>query len=137
MEADIDLPIIGLSLSLPERLLSNLAIRPCLSGPFVLPDGYEPASPIYSIKSRVEIQRSVAVRIHHYASLQNETDCKEMAFVSASTEPQSIESGSAEYAFKLIENSAVKFRPNSLIGEIELSHFSWFAIVRRIVFGES
>ena len=136
--ATIQSPHTGISLSIPEQALSStekdvdLLIHPCLNGPFELPAGYESASPAYLIQPnrRVDIHKDVTLRIHHYASLQSEEDCKEMTFFSASPTLLYRQSKPV-YIFKEMIQSPGVFRPNSPIGEIVVKHFCFVNICRR------
>ena len=136
--ASIQLSDIGISIHVPEEALSpaegnvDLLIRPCFSGPIELPAGYEPASPTYLIKPsrKVEFQKDVTLKIHHYANLQSEEDCAEMAFLSASTAPQQRKSGLV-YIFREIKESKGVFSPTNSIGEVSLRHFCHIKIGRK------
>ena len=122
----------GITLTIPENLLSpeeepvTLLIHPCFCGAFELPDDYESASPAYLIKPsrRVKFQKNVAVKIQHYAYLESEKDCDNMAFLSASTAPE-LRGSRPVYVFKKILRVGAKemFRPGSQEGEITLRHF--------------
>ena len=136
--ATIQSPHTGISLSIPEQALSSkekdvdLLIHPCLNGPFELPAGYESASPTYLIQPsrRVKFHRDATLQIHHYASLQSEEDCDEMAFLSASPKPQYRESVPV-YIFEELKYRQGSFRPNSQVGEIRLQHFCLTKIGRK------
>ena len=136
--ATIQSPHTGISLSIPEQALSStekdvdLLIHPCLNGPFQLPAGYESASPAYLIQpsSSVKFHRGAILRIHHYASLQSEEDCEEMAFLSATPTPQYRQSKPV-YIFEEIKHRQGSFRPNSQVGEIRLQHFCLIKVGRK------
>lgn len=146
--AIIESPDAGISLSIPEGTLSpeedgDFLIHPCFNGPFQFPTGYESVSPTYLLQpSRaVKAQRDVTLRIHHYASLQSEEDCEEMAFFSASATPQYRrqidpesyqQSASVSYIFKEMKPSkVVSFKPKDRVGEIAIRHFCFVTICRR------
>ena len=120
----------GISVSIPEDSLSSaeepliLQIHPCFSGPFELPEEYESASPAYLIKHsrRVEFQKDITVKIHHYACLETEEDCDDMVFLSASATPEFRESGPV-YIFKEIKEAKGVFKSEYQVGEIALRHF--------------
>ena len=127
----------GISISVPEGFLGPLEepldmhIHPCFCGPFVILDNYKSASPAYliSFSRKTNSQKDITVRIHHYACLGSEEDCEEMAFLSASSTPEYIESHQDEgvvhpvYTFKKIRGANAKFRPGDQVGEISLRHF--------------
>ena len=129
---------LGISISVPEGSLSpseeplDLHIHPCFCGPFRLPQEYESASPAYLIhhSKKTSFQKDITIRIHHHASIGSEEDCEEMAFLSASSTPEYIESHQDKgvvhpvYTFKKIHGGAnTKFRPGDQVGEISLRHF--------------
>ena len=128
----------GVCLSVPEESLSSteepltLTIHPCFSGPFELPDDCESASPAYLIKHsrRVEFQKDITVKIHHYASLESEEDCDDMVFLSASSTPE-FRGSRPVYVFKEIEGVKGVFRPGYQVGEIALRHFCIIKIGKR------
>jgi hypothetical protein len=72
--ADINLPDIDLSISIPEQPLEghgdgvDLTIQPCLDGPFILPSGYKLASPVYAIETSTQgvLQKPCKIQIQHY-----------------------------------------------------------------------
>ena len=127
----------GITISVPEGTLreedsTDLLIHPCVSGPFELPAGYEPASPAYLVQpSRAAtIHKDVTVRMHHYAGLQTEEDCEEMVFVSASPTPLDTQSGPV-YRFKEVTGARCVFRLKDPVGEITLRHFCFIRVCRR------
>jgi hypothetical protein len=124
--ADINLGDIGLSIFIPEQPLDgvDLLIRPCLSGPFVLPSGYELASPVYAIETSKQgvLQKPCNVRIQHYVRLISERDCEAMTFISAS-----INSWHGPYKFKATKGI---FAPHRQVGEIDVSHFCLFGCAK-------
>ena len=121
---------IGISLHIPEEALSStemgvdLVIRPCFKGSFELPAGYESASPAYLIQPnrKWKLHRPATLQIHHHARLNDEEDCKEMAFLSASLVPEYRQSKPV-YVFTEIKDSSGVFQPGSQVGEIDLQHF--------------
>ncbi len=122
----------GISIHIPEDSLRSsedaldLVIRPCFSGPFLLPPNYESTSPAYLIHpSRpVKFQKEVTIRMHHYAVLQDERDCEEMSFLFAS--PTLNEA--SVYAFKAGRGV---FKPDDQVGEIALRHFCAVKVGRK------
>ncbi len=113
----------GISIHIPEDSLCSsedaldLVIRPCFSGPFLLPHNYESASPAYLIHTSrpVKFQKEVTIRMHHYADLQEEEDCKDINFFFAS--PTLNED--CVYTFKA---SKGVFKPGERVGEAALRH---------------
>ena len=139
---------VGISLTFPENVLTStyppleVAIRPCFSGSFVLPDDIELASPAYLITSNREVtfQKDLIVKIQHYANLQTEEDCENMVFLSASSTPE-YRGSNPIYKFKEIKEAKGMFRPGQKqpLGEIQLKHFSIIGVgkiinwIKRIV----
>ena len=117
---------VGIEIAIPENSLKEpleLSIHPCFSGSFDLPHGYESASPAYLIKhNKKDFLKEVTVKIQHYACLQNEEDCEDMVFLSASSIPQYRESRPV-YVFKEIQGKMGRFRPGDQVGEMSLRHF--------------
>ena len=142
---------IGISILVPKDAIKTnieLYIRPCFYVPFQLPPEYEPASPAYLIRhcKKIEFLKDVIVRIHHYAHLETEDDCEDMAFFSASFS----QSHECEYNFDyddyktiLCENVDFKkicgvnrFSKDDQIGEISLRHFCVLKIGRKRIIEE-
>ena len=119
------------TISLEEESSNLMSICPCLTGPFELPENYEPASPSYLIRHNIkDFQKDVTIRMHHYASLQNEEDCEDMAFFTASSTPEYRESRPV-YTFKEIQGAKGIFKPGEQVGEISLSHFCFLRAAKR------
>ena len=129
----------GISLTVPQGSVSSsckhvdLHIRPCFSGPFQLPPGYESASPVYLISPsrKIDFLKYITVRIHHNACLWSEEDCEDMAFFSASFEPQYTEDKQPAYTFKKMNGTNIRFKKGEQVGEISLRHFSGVKIGKR------
>ena len=114
-----------------EKESSDMSIRPCFTGPFELPENYEPASPSYLIRHDMKVfQKDVTIRMHHYASLQNEDDCEDMAFLTASSTPEYRESRPV-YTFKEIQGAKGIFKPGDQVGVISLRHFCFMRAAKR------
>ena len=124
---------VGISLKFPENSLPptdpplEVAIQPCFSGSFVLPDDIELASPTYAITPNREVtfQKDLVVKIQHYANLQTEEDCEDMVFLSASSTPE-YRGSIPTYKFKVMKMAKGMFIPGQKqpLGEIRLKHFS-------------
>ncbi len=127
---------IGISVFIPENSLSSeeessMQIRPCFTGPFELPEDYEPASPAYLIcHSKKYFQKDITIRMQHYANLQTEEDCEDMAFFSASSTPQ-YRGSRPVYTFKEICDARGEFKPGDQVGEVSLQHFCYNTIGKR------
>ena len=121
---------VGISLIFPEGALNpgeealKIVIRPAIGCPLQLPDGYEPASPVYFIEHRgnVDFLKTVNVGIKHWVKLNNESDCENMDIFSSKLVPSSVE-GRSVYKFSRVKGSASFSLNNSVyIDSVELSH---------------
>ena len=131
---------VGISLTFPENSLPStdppleVAIQPCFSGSFVLPDGIQLASPAYAITPNREVtfQKDLVLKIHHYANLQTEEDCEDMVFISASSTPE-YRGSIPIYNFKEMKEAKGMFRPGQKqpLGEIQLKHFTLFGVGKK------
>ena len=135
LEDDIGISIVVPEDSLPPDESVDLVIQPCFSGSFEMPEDIEPASPAYLIETnkKVELKKSLFVRIQHYANLQTEEDCNHMVFLRANSDP--VYRGSKPvYTFNEVDGVEGKFTiGESQVGEIELTHFSlWMIGLRKI-----
>ena len=132
LEDNIGISIVVPQDSLPPDEAVNLAIQPSFSGSFEMPEGIEPASPAYLIeitKKKVELKKSLLVKMQHYANLQTEEDCNSMVFLQANSENRG-----SKPVFKEVDGDKGKFTVSeSQIGEINLTQFGWLRIgIRRI-----
>ena len=124
---------IGMEIDIPAGAVSEdrplkLTVRPCLSGPFSLPEGYELVSPVYIITPAFDFNQDVQLSIVHYASLTCHEDCSSMAFMSAKT---SITPGGSDivYNFKVLRRGV--FHEGQQLGVIPLRHFCGIAIGKK------
>ena len=137
-EKTINLEEVGASLTFPENSLPpteppvEVAIQPCFSGPFIMPDDIESRSPAYVIKPnrKVKFEKDIVLKIRHNANLQTEEDCKNMVFLSASSTPE-YRGSTPVYVFKEITDTKGLFRPGQEkpLGEIHLRKLSHFSII--------
>ena len=125
----------GLSIIIPEDSVPldesvDLIFQPIFSGSFEIPEGWEPASPLYLIETSKEIalRKNITVKMQHYANLQAENDCRDMTFLRACSKP--VYRGSDPvYVFDDVEESIGEFSPDgSHTGEIAISEFSFWGI---------
>ena len=125
--ADIGIKIIIPPGAIPEEKPITVAVRPCLSGPFELPEDYELASPVYAISPGLEFIKDVKLFMAHFADLQCEDDCKNMTFLT--TESSSLPGDS--HSYRLLTQKNGVFQMGSKEGEISLKHFCKKAIGRK------
>lgn len=136
----IDLEEAGITLSIPENALSStdpplhLAIQPCFSGPFEVPQNVELVSPAYIVKPsrKVSFRKEVLVKIWHHANLESEKDCEDMVFLSASITPE-YRGDSPVYVFREVRGAkgVFKSREEQPAGKIALKHFCTLATGKR------
>ena len=124
---DIGIKIIIPPGAIPEDKPITVTVRPCLSGPFELPEDYELASPVYAISPALKFSKDIKLFMAHFADLQSEDDCKNMTFLT--TESSSLPGDSHPYRL-LAQNNGV-FKIGSRKGEISLKHFCKKAIGRK------
>lgn len=125
--ADIGIEIDIQPGTVPEGRPIVVTVRPCLSGPFELPEDYELASPVYTISPGVEFSKDVKLFMAHFADLQSGNDCKNMTFLT--TGSSSFPGDSHPYRLMVQENGV--FQVGSSVGKISLRHFCKKAIGRK------
>ena len=119
----------GISISVAEYSISpgdaplDLIIRPCFTGPFELPEGYESASTAYQIDipQLARLQKDITIRIQHHVHLQTEDDCADMVFLTASATPQIVGKRQV-YSFSVSTMKSV-FKCGDQVGELSLRDF--------------
>ena len=127
-----DLEKVGISLIFPEGALKpgeeplKIVIRPAIGCPHQLPNGYKPASPVYFIEHRgnVNFQKNIIVHIQHWAKLKGDCDCENMDIFSSELVPSSIKGRSvfrSVYKFVKVKGRAF-FSPKNSVGTVELSN---------------
>ena len=114
--------------AIPEKTTLELQVRPCLSGPFVLPDDYKLVSPVFLMSPAFEFQKEVTLSVVHFVDIKERTDCQEMSFLESTSTSQD-EMLKTKYKFSLLEGGV--FKPNYTRGTILLKHFSTYATGRR------
>lgn len=88
--------------------------------PFQYPAGYQAAGPVYLVKPsrNIHLQKSITVRMRHFAQLRNDEDIRKVTFVSATP-------GLLWKRFKKIAGS---FKVGSSFGEVKLDVLSHFKL---------
>ena len=113
--------------AIPEGKPITVAVRPCLSGPFELPEDYELASPVYAISPGLEFNKDVKLFMAHFVDLRSEDDCKNMTFLTT----QSSSLPKASHLCRLLVQENGVFHRGSREGEISLRHFCKKAIGKK------
>ena len=124
---------LGVSLVIPPKAVPpgktvTVRIWPCLSGPFISPDGYEFTSPVYLISPVFTFEKEVQLSLQHFASLTSDSECDRMVFMSASTSPSFRESN-PEYHFHVFKRG--HFTKDSSTATLSLKHFCQLATGRK------
>lgn len=124
---------VGVTINVPSGAVNagkkvDLVVRPCLHGRFILPEGYEPASPVYLVKSSTDFLQDVQVSIEHFADLQSKKDCDNMAFLFASTTPVN----GSEYQFEEIPPERFVFKEGQTVGTVAQCHFAFMMVAKRL-----
>ena len=117
---------IGIEINIPTGAVSEgktleLRVRPCLSGPFVLPARYQLASPMYLVSPEFDFEKEVTLKIDHFAGLDSSSDCQRMTFISSSSTQSQSHSQSPKYHFKVMKGGVFKKKEHH--GIIHLKHF--------------
>ena len=106
--------------AIPEDIRLNVTIRPCLSGPFVLPEGYRFVSPVYLIKPAFHFSKKVKLSITHFFYSESEEDCGNMDFISTCCIPHYEDSG-PKYKFKVLPGGV--FLKDMQEASLSIEHF--------------
>ena len=122
---------IGIKFSIPPDAVPkgktlDLVVRPCLSGPFILPEEYELASPVYLISPTFDFEKEVKLSIAHFSDLQSMEDCENMVFISAAPVYEESISG---YKFRALKKG--EFSKKNQEGSLSLCHFCLTGITSR------
>ena len=99
-----------------------VSIRPCVSGPFKYPKGYEPLSAVYLITPKATFQEKVELKLEHSARLETDEQANQMTFLSA--KPPERDSEQHEIEFTPVRGG--KFTVDERHGILQLKHFCYF-----------
>ncbi len=116
---------IGIAFSIPPGAvpgdeLLQLTVRPCLTGPFEPPVGYELTSPTFIVSPAFDFVKDIQLVVYHFVILESDNDCERMTFLSASTTPV-YEGSQLQYKFKPLRGGV--FQRSQHFGTISLRHF--------------
>ncbi|CAI8041713.1 hypothetical protein GBAR_LOCUS23152, partial [Geodia barretti] len=116
--------------AVPEGRELDLSVWPCFNGPFLLPDGYELASPVFLIPPTFEFSREITVTLWHFSNLETVEDSERMVFLSAPSTPHTKQAGKKPvYQFRVLGKGV--FEPRRNYGQISLTHFCFGGIGRK------
>ena len=119
----------GIKVTVPKRAVANdeqldLTVKPCFNVKYELPEGYEPASPVYMIRTNeVNLKMEVQLEIQHFCSVMTEEDKQSMAFFKSPSEPQ-FRGSQPTYVFHKTPPSQTSFTVGKNSGVISLRTFS-------------
>ena len=114
--------------AVPEGEKLHLTVRPCLNGPFVLPQDHDLASPMYLIQPACDFKEEVELSMSHFANIKSDDDIESMTFVLAQSKPVRGRSG-PEYRLRVFQNGV--FRETKSSGTISLKHFCLLGVGRK------
>ncbi len=106
--------------AVPDDKLLQLTVRPCLTGPFEPPVGYELMSPTFIVSPAFDFVKDIQMIVYHFGVLESVDDCERMTFLSAPTTPV-YEGSQPQYKFKPLRGGV--FQRNQHLGTISLRHF--------------
>ena len=123
---------IGIKISIPSGAVPEgealeLRVRPCLSGPFVLPEGHQLASPVYLIRPAFDFANAVRLSVVHFVGLDSSCDCDRMTFLTSSSFPT--HGPQPKYEFKLMKGGIFRRREDH--GVIYLKHLCLLASAKQ------
>jgi hypothetical protein len=117
---------IGIGFDIPPSAVPvgrqlDLSVWPCAAGPFLLPEGYEMASPVFLVSPSFEFSCDITMTMHHFCSMETESDCESMVFLSSPTTPSEGKFPDPEYRFRVLNKGT--FHPQEDYGHVSLKHF--------------
>ncbi len=111
--------------AVPDDELLQLTVRPCLTGPFEPPFGYEFMSPTFIVSPAFDFIKDIQMVVYHFGVLESVDDCERMTFLSAPTTPVNTtpvyEGTQPQYKFTPLRGGV--FQRNQHLGTISLRHF--------------
>ena len=118
-------PEVGICLHFPPKAVPDgkalhLTIWPCLSGPFVPPEGCEFSSPVYLVSPAFQFQEDVELSINHFQNLRCQEDVASMSFATTLSSTK-IHTSKPVYTFEPLGKG--DFKVTSSVGTINLRHF--------------
>ena len=118
--------------ALPPKRSVEIELQACLSGPFNIPDNVILITPVFRITPHLDFHREVTLTLTHFANIESWKDCEDIVLI---TSPSEFDAHTKQWTF-----SESRIRPKCIPGEMEatvnLTHFCFMALVRRVVRGE-
>ena len=129
-QVTISPPNLGVTLSIPSDAVPRgehvtVTIRPCLSGAFQYPEGYEPLSAVYYISTNTGLKKKGQLTLEHFGHLQTKEQADSMTFFTANSPPVVVD-GKKVYQFGMVKGG--EFRTGENYGTISLEHFCLVSI---------
>ena len=116
--------------AVPEGRELDLSVWPCFDGPFLLPDGYELASPVFLISPSFKFSPEITLTLWHFSNLETVEDSERMVFLSAPSTPHTAQAGKKPaYQFRVLGKGV--FEPRQDYGRISLTHFCYVGAGRK------
>ena len=122
----------GLKLHIPEGAVPahtgcKVDIKAGFTGQFNIPDDLHLVSCVYWLSCSQKFNKPVTLEIEHCASLQDSSLSSALRFIAAKCSQAEL-----PYQFKVLEGG--RFAPTSSYGSIQVSQFSFFAIIISKIF---
>ena len=111
--------------AVPEGKSLELSVWPSIAGPFVLPEAYDLASPVYLISPAFNFMCDITLSMYHYCNLETEQQCDNMVFLSSPATPNADEPH-PQYKFRVLAKG--RFLSQELYGCVSLKHFCDIAV---------
>ena len=111
----------------------QIELQSSLAGPFDIPDDVSLVSPVFKITPHFTFLRPVSLAINHFAYLESEEDCKELILLTSPAErdPKTRRWRLSKHPVR------PECSPGSREATVHLTQFSFKALARRIVTGNS
>ena len=125
-----------IKLEVPENALHKfesvaIEMQACLGGPFDIPDDVTLVSPVFKITPHFTFLREVSLTITHFANLESAKDCEELVLL---TSPAECDPETKRWVFTKCPTRP-ECSPGSREATVHLSHFSLWALARKIFKG--
>ena len=123
----------GLNLHIPEGAIPaehsgcRVDFKAGFAGQFNIPDDLQLVSCVYWLSCSQKFNKPVTLEIEHCASLQNSSQSLTLSFIAAKCSLAEL-----PYQFEVLEGG--KFAPTSSYGSIQVTQFSFFAIIISKIF---
>ena len=121
----------GIQLRIPPNAFQrsiNISLQGCVSGPFILPDDIQLASPVFLVRCTPQrrFQQQSILTLQHFVHLQNREECEKMVLLTSPQEIQIEDEEGFYWKFSIADQQPHCF-PHTSCGEVELTndHFGF------------